>query len=104
MRNVLIEDLKLLKNRNDVGQLWENFQIIERMKKNHYQKNYVSYYFWRTYTGAELDLIEEQKGQLHGFEFKYAKPKVTPPATFLETYPNSDFQLINKDNYLDFVL
>ena len=103
VRNILIDDMNLLKNRNDIGQLWENFLIIERMKKSHYQKKCTTHYFWRTYTGAEMDLLEECEGSLRGFEFKYKKNSAKAPQTFLKTYSNSSFQLVNQDNFLKFI-
>lgn len=104
VRNVLIDNLKPLKDRNDAGQLWENFLINERLKVLSYTQNYASIYFWRTYTGAELDYAEEREGKLKGFEFKFGNKKVRPPASWFSTYQNATFSLVNQENYLDFVL
>ncbi len=104
IRNILIDNLKPLKDRNDVGQLWENFLISERIKLLAHRQELYSSYFWRTYTGAELDYIEEKAGILYGFEFKYAKVKVKPPLSWLANYSNAKFSFVNKDNYLDFIL
>ena len=73
IRNALINNFNSLGDRNDVGMLWENFVIAERLKYNTYHKKFVSSYFWRTYTGAELDYVEEQKGRLYGYEIKWKK-------------------------------
>lgn len=104
IRNILIDNLKQLKDRNDTGQLWENFLITERMKMLAYTQSQASIYFWRTYTGAELDYIEEKDGQLFGFEFKSGNKVGKVPKSWSETYPNSSYKCINKDNYLDFIL
>lgn len=104
VRNTLIDNQKPLKDRNDSGQLWENFLIAERMKILSYSQVYASVYFWRTYTGAELDYIEERDGKLSGFEFKYKAEKVRFPASFLANYPSSSCSLINRQNYLKFIL
>lgn len=104
IRNVLIDNLKPTKDRNDLGQLWENFLIIERMKTLSYTMKQVSIYFWRTYTGAELDYVEEKEGTLSGFEFKYGNKIAKVPNIWLETYLYSTYRCINKENYLDFVL
>ena len=104
VRNILIDNLKPLKDRVDHGQLWENYLVSERIKTLSYQKALYSKYFWRTYTGAEIDYVEERGGQLYGYEFKWKKGEVKPPSTWLKSYSNSSFQLINQDNYLDFVL
>lgn len=104
IRNVLIDNLKALKDRNDQGALWENFLIIERLKLNEAKQDFVSSFFWRTHTGAELDLIEEKGGKLFGYEFKYGKKTVKAPLGWLKTYSNSEFKCINKDNYLKFIL
>ena len=69
IRNTLIDNMNRLSRRNDTGQLWENFLIIERLKTLSYRKRLANRYFWRTYTGAEIDYVEESGGRLHGFEF-----------------------------------
>lgn len=103
VRNILIDNMKPLKDRNDVGALWENFLMIERMKRNAYLGINPATYFWRTYTGAELDYIEEGEGELRGYEFKYQKANVKAPKSWQETYSGSLFNLINGKNWLEFV-
>ncbi len=103
VRNILIDDLKSLDNRNDVGHLWENFLMIERKKYLSYNKKLASGYFWLTTTGAELDYVEEKDGKLYGFEFKYGKKIAKVPKSWLENYKGSKFEVVNKENYLDFV-
>ncbi len=101
IRNALINNFNDLENRNDVGILWENFIIAERLKFNSYHKRFVSSYFWRTYTGAELDYVEEYGGQLNGYEIKWMK-KASAPRTWKESYKAS-FKYINQDNFLSFI-
>lgn len=104
IRNAMIENFLPIHHRNDVGQLWENFLLLERMKSRAYTRQRANIYFWRTTTGAELDLVEEANNKLQGFEFKFSQKKVNAPKSFLETYPESSFETINRDNYLDFLL
>ncbi|MDE0091772.1 MAG: ATP-binding protein [Oligoflexia bacterium] len=101
IRNALINNFNSLEDRNDIGMLWENFIIAEKLKYNSYYKKFVSAYFWRTYTGAELDYVEEYKGKLNGYEIKWKKTSKAPPA-WLENY-NSSFSCINKTNFLRFI-
>ena len=103
IRNTLIDNMNRLSRRNDTGQLWENFLIIERLKTLSYRKRLANRYFWRTYTGAEIDYVEESGGRLHGFEFTLGGKKKKPPNTWIETYPESTWVLINMDNYLEFL-
>lgn len=103
IRNVLIDNLKSLDNRDDVGKLWENFLLIERAKFMKYNNRLYSPYFWRTYTGAELDYIEEREGMIAGYEFKLHPKGSKAPATLISTYPNSTFTEISRENYLDFI-
>ncbi|KKU02725.1 MAG: AAA ATPase [Candidatus Amesbacteria bacterium GW2011_GWA2_47_70] len=103
VRNVLIDNLKPLKDRNDRGQLWENFLVVERIKKLGYAGEIYSHYYWRLSSGAEFDLVEEKGGKLTGFEFKSSQRTVRAPKSWLETYTGSDFQVINRDNWLEFV-
>mgnify|MGYP001101239967 FL=1 len=104
IRNALIEDFSLPDKRPDIGALWENFIISERIKRNNYKRAHVNSYFWRTYTGAELDYIEESSGKLSGFEIKWKKKKAKIPKSWTENYENADFEVINSENYQDFLL
>ena len=102
IRNTLIANLNPLELRNDIGMLWENFLIIERKKRLSYQEIPANLYFWRTWQQQEIDLIEEREGRLFAYEFKWSG-KVGVPKAFSEAYPQAEFQVVNKDNYLDFV-
>ena len=104
IRNVLIDNFQPLDLRADTGALWENFLIVERRKRNAYSDQFASTYFWRTYTGAELDYVEEQDGQLAGYEFKLSSKTAKEPASWAATYPGASFQVINRTNFLPFVL
>ena len=103
VRNILIDDVKTLDLRNDVGQLWENFLIIERLKKNLYAQSLSHPYFWRVYTGGEIDYVETYQKELRGFEFKYAKRHVASPPSWHATYPEATYSIIHQENFLDFV-
>lgn len=104
VRNMLINNFSHIDERQDVGALWENFCIMERIKKMNYTGKNVNNYFWRTYTGAELDFVEEKDGKLSGFEFKWGNKNIKAPKTWLETYQNAEFQLINRENYQEFII
>ncbi len=103
IRNTIIGNLSLLNSRNDVGQLWENFLIVERIKKQTYQHKLFSQYYWRLNSGAEIDLVEEESGQLTGFEFKWGKKVVSGPKSWIDGYPSAKFETVNKENYGDFL-
>lgn len=103
VRNSLIRNFKPLTFRDDSGGLWENFMISERLKKQAYQNIHCNNYFWRTYEGKEIDLIEESGGKLAGFEFKINRTKVKAPASWLKAYPDSEFHTISSENYFEFL-
>lgn len=103
IRNILISNFNPLNSRDDVGALWENYCVAERAKRNDYKNVYANYFYWRTYDQKEIDLVEERAGRLFGFEMKWVHAKTKKPKEFLETYPNSHYEIINKDNYLDFI-
>jgi predicted AAA+ superfamily ATPase len=103
IRNVLISNFNSLNLRDDIGKLWENYCMSERLKKNHYQQKTVNHYFWRTYDQKEIDLIEESGGKLSGFEFKWSESKTRKPQQFLDAYEHSEFKVINRENYIDFI-
>jgi len=105
IRNAVIKNFNPVALRQDIGELWENFLMSERRKSNNYNKHFVNTYFWRTHSQQEIDLIEESEGILHAKEFKWNdKRKVKFPESFSKAYPESVFEVINKSNYLDFLL
>ena len=104
IRNALIAQFNAPDQRNDLGQLWENFMIMERLKHRAYQSIYANVYFWRTYDQQEVDLVEERDGKLFGYEFKWSQNKtIRPPKNWVSAYPNSEFTVINPGNYQDFI-
>ena len=104
VRNALINNFNPLHIRNDVGQLWENFIVMERLKKQHYDGPHANNYFWRTYDQQEIDWVEEREGKLFGYEIKWnPKRKVKAPRSWHETYANSEFECITNENYLNFI-
>ncbi|MBU1085534.1 MAG: ATP-binding protein [Candidatus Beckwithbacteria bacterium] len=104
IRNAVIENFNDLSLRNDVGQLWENYLFMERLKKRAYIGPRAYCYFWRTYDKKEIDLIEEREGKLFGYEFKWSERKKTkPPKDWLKTYDNASYKVINRENYSEFI-
>ncbi len=105
VRNAVINNFNDMNSRMDAGMLWENFCFIERIKKQNYKHIYSNNYFWRTYDKQEIDLIEDRNGILHAYEFKWnTHKKCKVPNIFKETYPNSEFECITPDNFMDFVV
>jgi len=105
IRNAIINNFNRLDLRNDVGDLWENYLAYERVKKQNYQKIKTNNYFWRTYDQQELDWLEEKGDKLEGFEFKWNEnKKVKIPLAFSKAYPEANFSVISKNNYLDFII
>ncbi|MBC6110178.1 ATP-binding protein [Pedobacter fastidiosus] len=104
IRNAVINDFRLLALRNDQGILWENYCFAERIKRMSYQQQNVQHYFWRTYDQQEIDLIETRDGQITAVDFKWGDGKKKIPGFFAKNYPNASFSIINKENYLEFIL
>jgi len=102
-RNTLINNFNPISMRDDLGMLWENYITSERIKKQEYTGILANNYFWRTYDKKEIDLIEEREGRLYGYEIKWTGKKIKKPAEWLNTYKNSEYHVINKDNYLEFI-
>ena len=105
IRNAVIAQFNPIDMRNDIGQLWENFIFIERLKKNSYTNFYGNIYFWKTYQGQEINFIEEIENTLTGFETKwFSTKKINIPTAWEKNYPDSQFKIITPENYLDFIL
>jgi uncharacterized protein len=103
IRNALVDDFRPLEARDDVGKLWENFLVAERIKRNHYLLDEANAYFWRTYTGSEIDYVEEKSGAFSGYQIKSGRRAIRAPAAWLEYYRNSAWQTVDRENWLDFV-
>ena len=105
IRNAVLSNFAQPEFRTDMGALWENFLVSERLKQNIYNGTYDQMYFWRTQAQQEIYYIEECDGQLSTFEFKWnPKTKATFPKTFNEAYPGSSFEIITPENYERFIM
>lgn len=104
VRNALIGNFNPLAVRNDLGELWENYIITERMKRQEYLRIVTNSYFWRTYDKKEIDLVEEREGKLFGYEVKWKKERVKIPRDWTSGYPGASFEVIHRENYLKFIL
>ena len=104
VRNGLIQNFANISVRNDLGALWENFCIVERLKMLRYNQYFANRYFWRTYDQKEIDYLEETDGKISGFEFKWSPTaKLKEPLEFLEAYPGSTIQRVDRDNFWQFL-
>ena len=105
IRNAIISDFRPLEQRTDKGQLWENFGWYERIKYKHYSGKANEYYFWRTYDGQEIDMIEKENTKLKAFEFKWAEDaKSKIPKFFADHYPKASYSLVNSGNLWDYIM
>ena len=105
IRNALINDFRIPSLRNDVGALWENYLVSERIKRNKYLNLNKDLFFWRNYNNQEIDLVEIGDGMIATFEFKFSsRKKIKQPQSFRNLYPTATFECINADNYLDFIV
>ena len=103
IRNAIIGNFSPLSIRQDVGALWENYLIGERIKANYNEGLGKEFYFWRTYDRQEIDLVEESSNALTAIEFKWGNKKPDIPDIFKETYPNATFDVVSRDNYLNYI-
>ena len=106
IRNAVIGNLAQIENRTDAGELWENFVIAERMKRNAYNGCFAQSYFWRTRRQHEIDYIEEEDGILQAYEFKWNTRKANAkcPEAFKTAYPDANYKVITPENIEEFLL
>jgi predicted AAA+ superfamily ATPase len=105
VRNSLLQNFNPVALRNDVGQLWENYLMVERRKTNQVAGRLVNTYFWRTHDQKEIDYIEEYGGKLYGYEFKWQPAEMRQAARleFMSAYPNAELMTIHRQNFADFL-
>jgi predicted AAA+ superfamily ATPase len=104
IRNALLANFSHTDLRTDIGALWENFLISERMKFLHYNSIWANSYFWRTQDQQEIDYVEERDGTFSAFELKWnmkKNPKLSK--TFRNAYPDHTYEVINPDNFTHFI-
>ena len=106
IRNAVMQNFAPIALRNDKGALWENFVIVERIKKNHYEGLYPKYYFWRTTSQQEIDFIEDADGVFNAYEMKWnaKRANVSLPDSFLKNYAVGTTRIITPDNYFEDLL
>jgi hypothetical protein len=105
IRNAIINDFSAFETRKDKGNLFENYIINEIIKDSEYNERFEKFYFWRTNEQQEIDLIIEKNGQLKTIKIKWnAKTKANLPKTFSNKYPNTDFTVINSQNFFELFL
>ena len=103
IRNAIIANFNSLSARDDLGVLWENYVMSERIKHLSYSGVVYNRYFWRTYDRQEIDLVEEREGKLFAYEFKWRTDKATVPAAWESAYPEAAYQVITHENFMDWL-
>jgi predicted AAA+ superfamily ATPase len=100
IRNAIIGQFQPLQLRQDVGALWENWLMSERLKYLAYNGVHGNRFFWRTQDGQEIDYVEERDGQFHTWQFKWnPKQRSYVSKTFSQSYPTDDGGSVHRDNY-----
>ncbi|TAL37080.1 MAG: ATP-binding protein [Spirochaetes bacterium] len=103
VRNALINNYNPIALRDDIGSLWENYIISERIKKQEYRGIISNNYFWRTYAKEEIDFVEEREGRLFGYEIKWSADRTKPPKGWNEMYPDAVYECVTRGNYRSFI-
>jgi hypothetical protein len=103
VRNALINNFNGFEVRSDVGAIWENFLISERLKKNGLAGASTNPYFWRNLEGREIDYVEEAGSELSAYEIKWTDRASSAPKAFTTNYPGASYKVVTRDNFIDFV-
>ena len=107
IRNAIIGNFSPLSARQDVGGMWENYLISERIKKNLNKPFPPNSYFWRIIgkQNSEIDYIESSSKKLSAWEIKWNKStKAKIPLSFRNAYPEAETQILTPSNYDEFLL
>ena len=105
IRNSIIANYNQIESREDIGALWENYLVSERIKYLNYSSSWANYWYWRTKEQKEIDFIEESDGKINSYEFKWnPNSKIKKPKLFLNTYKDASFNVIHRDNFESFLL
>ncbi|MFA6715921.1 MAG: ATP-binding protein [Victivallales bacterium] len=105
IRNAVLGNFVPVTSRTDIGGLWENYLILERIKLQYNQPFPPRCHFWRTTEQQEVDYIEESSDTLSAWKFKWKKDsKVKIPVTFTNAYPKAKTAFVTPANYDEFLL
>lgn len=100
--NFIINNFNPFERRNDIGVLFENFILSEFVKRDLYSMRKIN--FWRTTNQTEIDFIVQDGSKLSAFEVKWNKTAIPKSfKTFSTCYPEAMCDLINKDNFEEFL-
>lgn len=103
IRNAVINNWNPISRRDDISMLWENYIVMERFKKQSYENLHANNYFWRTYDQKEIDWVEEREGKLFGYEIKWLDDSPKASLSWVETYSEASYEVMNRENFLDFI-
>lgn len=104
IRNAIIGQFNPLQSRQDVGALFENFFISEKIKQLNYKGFYGKTHYWRNTQQAEIDFIEINEGEISAYEIKYnPNKKVNFTKSFTEKYHPKETLVVNKDNFWEYL-
>jgi hypothetical protein len=104
IRNAIINNFQFSGQRTDMGPLWENFLITERLKTLSLYDMDAESYFWRTTQQQEVDYVEESHQTLTAWEFKWSsKARGKIPKTFSRAYPEAQCSIVTPENFMDFL-
>ncbi len=105
IRNAIIKNFQFPAQRTDIGALWENFLISERLKTLSMGSLDAESYFWRTTQQQEIDYVEELNQTVSAWEFKWNnKTRAKIPKTFSRAYPDAQIAVVTPENFMDFLL
>ena len=99
VRNALVDALTDIDKRGDKGFIFENFFVVELMKKGTLEIFPSEIMFWRTRAGVEIDVIEKKGVEIFAYECKW-KEKIAAPISFKTTYPDAHFECITTANIM----
>jgi len=103
VRNSLIDDFRPPELREDIGKLWKNYLVSERMKYLGNNKLYRSSYFWRNVNQSEIDYLEFYNGRIEAYEIKWSPKRKVAASAFLSAYPEAAVSRVDRENYRGFV-
>lgn len=107
IRNYVIGDWRPIaaRNQDEVGHLWENYLLAERLKWRIKNEPDTRAFFWRNTLGSEIDLVEENATGIRAFEIKWNpdKGRRVFPVAFTTAYPEALLSTLTKGNYLPFL-
>lgn len=87
---------------NQLGGIFENYCILERLKARLNHQLYANTYYWRS-PDSEIDYLEQSGPTISAYEIKWSPRTAHAPPRFRQQFSDATFAIVSRDTFWDFI-